>query len=51
MLWRVSGQFRPKLFSKLTDQAFRESTQLNANKQAELTRRVSILNALTNLAP
>jgi hypothetical protein len=42
---------RAELFSKLTDQAFRESTQLNANKQAELTRRVSILNALTNLAP
>jgi len=42
---------RGELFSKLTDQAFRESAQLNANKQAQLTRRVSILNALTNLAP
>ncbi len=42
---------RAELLAKLTDQAFRESAQLNASKQAELSRRVSILNALTNLAP
>ena len=42
---------RADLLSKLTEQAFRESAQLSASKQAELSRRVSILNALTNLAP
>jgi hypothetical protein len=40
-----------ELLSALTDQAVRLSEQISSAKQAELTRRVSILNALTNLAP
>jgi hypothetical protein len=40
-----------KLLSELTDRAIQINAQLNSAKQAELSRRVAILDALTNLAP
>ncbi len=40
-----------ELFSKLTDQAVQIAAELNRNKQAELSRKIAIFNALTNLAP
>jgi hypothetical protein len=40
-----------KLLSELTDQAIQVDAQLASAKQAELTRRVAIFDALTNLAP
>ena len=40
-----------KLLSDLTDQVLQISAQLNSKKQSELSRRVAVFNALTNLAP
>jgi hypothetical protein len=40
-----------KLLSELTDRAIQVDAQLNSAKQSELSRRVAIFDALTNLAP
>ena len=40
-----------KLLSDLTDRAIQVDAQLSSAKQADLARRVSILNAITNLVP
>ena len=40
-----------KLLSDLTDRAIQIDAQLSSAKQADLARRVSILNAITNLVP
>jgi hypothetical protein len=40
-----------KLFSSVTDRAIQVDAQLNSARQAELARRVDILDAITNLAP
>lgn len=40
-----------KLLSQLTDRAIQIDAQLNSARQAELSRRVAIFDALTNLAP
>jgi hypothetical protein len=40
-----------KLLSELTDRAIQIDAQLNSAKQAELSRRVAIFDALTNFAP
>jgi hypothetical protein len=40
-----------KLLSSLTDRAIQVDAQLTSAKQAELARRVAILDAFTNLAP
>jgi hypothetical protein len=40
-----------KLLSELTDRSIQIDTQLNTAKQAALSRRVAIFDALTNLAP
>ncbi len=42
---------RVKLFSNLTDRAMQLDAQLNAARQAELSRRVALFDAITNLAP
>jgi hypothetical protein len=40
-----------ELLSNLTDLMFRITTRLSREEQAELSRRIAIFNALTNLAP
>jgi hypothetical protein len=40
-----------KLLSNLTDRAIQVDAQLNSARQAELSRRVAIFDAITNLAP
>jgi hypothetical protein len=40
-----------KLLSDLTDRAIQIDAQVNSAKQAELSRRVAVFDALTNLAP
>ncbi|MBS0642034.1 MAG: hypothetical protein JSS43_19385 [Proteobacteria bacterium] len=40
-----------KLLSSLTDRAIQVDAQLNSARQAELSRRVAIFDAITNLAP
>jgi len=39
------------LLSKLTDRAIQLDAQFNSARQAELSRRVAVFDALTNLAP
>ena len=40
-----------KLLSELTDRAIKIDAQLNSARQAELSRRIAIFDALTNLVP
>ena len=40
-----------KLLSDVTDRAIQIDAQLSSTKQAELSRRVAVFDALTNLAP
>jgi hypothetical protein len=42
---------RAETLKELTDQMLTMAKQLNSNEQAELSRRVAVLNAITNLAP